>query len=331
MTKDNRIKCFVMQPFGSKVTHGAQEPNPNDDIYKALKKLEKIRPGFPIDVYRADTQSYAHAELHTHVIKCIERSDFAVADFSGRNSNVLYETGFARGIGREVIGLCRDRADVPSDLTELITVPYRMDDLEHLAADIDQHIDRVKSSIDNLRSKTDNKIKYFQKRDDSFIRSKISMASNRIDILQTNLTTIAANDMLEILEALRKNDELHLRILTLNPQSIFVNFRGQQLGFDENIGLYRGELESALKGVHYLLNVFGKRSQIRIYDDFPTQIGFRFDDDILACVVSATARSRENCAFLLPASLPGAELTFTRHFEYLWEEKNKKSVAYTPG
>jgi len=136
--------------------------------------------------------------------------------------------------------------------------------------------------------------------------------------------------MTELLSALRSNPTLRLRILTLDPQSIFVNFRGQQLGFRENISLYRGELEAALKGVHFQLRSFGERAQIRIYDDFPTQIGFYFDDEIYACVVSATGRARDNCAFLLSSSIPGAQESFVRHFDYLWDDKNQKSVAYTP-
>lgn len=300
-------------------------------VYGALKRIEHIRPSNPIEVYRADTQRIGKAQLHAWVIQCVSESDFCVADFSRQNANVLYETGYARGLGREVIVICQNRDDVPSDLKELITVPYRADDLQHLAADIDQHLDRVIDAVQDLRSQTVNNIKYFSKRDDEFIRAKIRSAANEIDILQTNLSIMEANYIPDILDALRSNPKLNLRILTLDPQSIFVNFRGQQLGFKENISLYRGELDAALKGVHFQLRGFGPRAQIRIYDDFPTQIGFYFDDQILACVVSATGRARENCAFLLSSSVPGAQKSFIGHFEYLWDEKNRKSVPYTPG
>jgi len=327
----SRVRCFVMQPFGKRIHPQTGQEIDNDKIYEALRALEQIRPTFPIEVYRANTQKYSKAELHAHVIQCIADADFCVADFSGQNPNVLYETGYARGCTLEVIVICQDRSDVPSDLKELITVPYRMDDLVHLANDIDQHLDRVVSVVEGLREKTTSQINFFSKRDDNFIRERIRSANSKIDILQTNLSIIEANYISDLLDAMRANENLELRVLTLDPQSIFVNFRGQQLGFKENISLYRGELDAALKGVHFQLREFGPRARIRIYDDFPTQIGFYFDTEILACIVSATGRSRGNCAFFLSSSMPGAQKSFIEHFDYLWDEKNRKSVQYAPG
>ncbi len=125
---------------------------------------------------------------------------------------------------------------------------------------------------------------------------------------------------------MKNNKKLKLRLLTLNPQSIFVNYRGIQLGFEDNLALYREELDNNLKSVHFALREFGERVQIKIYDDFPNQIVFYFDKDILVCVVNATgARSRDNCAFLLYDRLPGASESFSAHFQRLWD---KKSVDY---
>ena len=326
-----RARCFVMQPFGKRPHPQTGVEIDNDKIYESLRGLELIRPTFPVEVYRANTKQYSKAELHANVIECISKADFCVADFTGQNPNVLYETGYARGLRREVIVICQDRGDVPTDLKELITVPYKMDDLQHLGNDIDQHLDRVVSSVADLRQEMTSQIGFFNKRDDNFIRERIRSASSKIDILQTNLSIIEANYISDLLDAMRTNVKLEVRILTLDPQSIFVNFRGQQLGFKENISLYRGELDAALKGVHFQLREFGQRARIRIYDDFPTQIGFYFDTEILACIVSATGRSRGNCAFLLSSSMPGAQKSFIEHFDYLWDEKNRKSVPYTPG
>jgi hypothetical protein len=324
----SRARCFVMQPFGRRTNPRTGEEVDNDKIYEALKTLQLVRPSFAIDVFRADTKQYSKADLHSHVIECIRLSDFCVADFTGQNPNVIYETGFARGLKREVIVVCQDRADVPTDLKELITVPYRMDDLQHLGSDIDQHLDRVVLAVDELRKAAGTQIQYFSERDDTFIRERIRTANAHIDILQTNLSTIQASYISDLLDAMRVNPRLKLRILTLNPQSIFVNFRGQQLGFAENIALYRGELDAALKGVHFQLLQFGTRTQIKVYDDFPTQLGFYFDTEILACVVSATGRSRRNCAFLLSSAMPGTKHSFVDHFEYLWDEKNGKCPLF---
>jgi len=319
-----------MQPFGKRTDPRTGKEVDNDKIYEAVKALQLTRPTFPIEVFRADTKQYSRAALHAHVIECIKQCDFCVADFSGQNPNVIYETGFAFGLSREVIVICQDRSDVPTDLKELITVPYRVDDLEHLANDIDQHLDRVVLAIEELRRNAGTQIRYFAERDDAFIRERIRSAKSEIDILQTNLSTIQANYISDLLDSMRSNPKLRLRILTLNPQSIFVNFRGQQLNFSENIALYRGELDAALKIVHFQMLEFGERAKIKIYDDFPTQIGFYFDTEILACVVSATGRSRRNCAFLLSTVMAGTQHSFVDHFDYLWDEKNRKSVSYIP-
>lgn len=326
-----RASCFVMQPFGTRTHAKTGLETNNDTVYEALKALERIRPNFPIAVYRADTTKYKQAELHSHVIQCVREADFCVADFTGQNPNVVYETGYARGLDREVIVIVQDRSDVPTDLKELITVPYNADAMAHLAHDIDQHLDRVVSAVQHRSEVTSSQIQYFSKRDDTYIRERIRSAKLKIYILQTNLSIIQANYISDLLQAMRSNPQLQLRLLTLDPQSIFVNFRGQQLGYKENISLYRGELDAALKSVHFQLLQFGDRAAIKIYDDFPTQIGFYFDTEILACIVSATGRSRENCAFLLSSVMPGAQKSFIEHFDYLWDDSNRKSVPYLPG
>jgi hypothetical protein len=319
-------RCFIIQPFGKRLDPKGQEID-NDKVFDALKGLQTVRPSFPIEVSRANTGQIKEDSLHAQVIRCISESEFCVTDFTNQNPNVMYETGYAKALGRKIIVICQNRDDVPSDLKELITVPYNMSDLQHIVTDIDQHMDKIKESVEQLRKNVDVQIRYFGMRDDTFIRERIHRTQNKIDILQTNLSIVQANYMTDLLTSLRNNKNLSIRILTLNPQSIFVNFRGQQLQFTDNIALYRGELDAALRGVHYQLREFGDQVKIRIYDDFPTQICFFFDKDILACVVSAKGRARGNCAFFLSSAMQGACTSFVEHFEYLW---TSKSVPYIP-
>jgi hypothetical protein len=68
----------------------------------------------------------------------ITRSQFVVADFTGHRHNVYYEAGFARGLGREVIGCCRhDEADrLKFDTRHLGHVIWKdTDDLRQKLAD----------------------------------------------------------------------------------------------------------------------------------------------------------------------------------------------------
>lgn len=325
-TSKDRTRCFVIQPFGTKKNVRTDLIVDNNKVYEALRKLGTIRPDYPIKVYRADVEKYAKALIHAHVVDCINKSDFCVCDFTGQNPNVLYETGIARGLCLPIVIISQDREDIPTDLKPFITVIYKMDELDNLAEDIERHFDMIVAGVGESKALKYSRVTYFGNREDSQIRDRIRQVTDSFDILQTNLATLQTDYLSDIIETMKKNPRLKLRILTLNPQSIFVNFRGQQLGYGENIALYRGELDAVLRGVHFSLRQFGERVQIRIYDDFPTQIVYYFDNEALVCVVSATGRSRENCAFLLNDKMPGVKKSFVDHFEYLWDKKSSEPM-----
>jgi len=315
--------CFVIQPFGIKQHPRSGEAIDNDLVYEAVVKIENIRPTFPVIVSRADIGNVAKQDLHEHVVARLQDSDVCIADLTCQNPNVLYEAGVAKGFGLSVILICQDRADIPTDLTKYVNIEYSMRRLADLPNSIALHFDLIKREIIERAQRRWANVTYYSTRYDANIAGRILSAEHRIDILQTNLVTIATDYLPEIEQRMAERPELQLRLLTLNPQSIFVNYRGAQVGFSENIALYREELDSNLKTVHFSMRKFGDRVQIRTYDDFPTQIAFFFDEQILVCVVSSTGRSRQNCAFLLDAALPGASQSFTNHFRYLWEERSK--------
>ena len=325
-------RCFVIQPFGRKPDPKTNNVTDNDSIYDTLKKLEHLRPTFPVLIERADAKDYEDDGLHEHIVRSIRDSDFCIADLNGQNSNVLYEIGIARGLGRKTILICQSRDDVPTDLKSFISVSYDPKILDRLPSDISQHFEGIKKEIQTARNEEQkaalDRVAYFDRRDDANIPELIAHARRSIDILQTNLAIIQSNYMTALREALKSKPHLKLRILTLDPQSIFVNYRGLQVGFRGNTGLYREELGVNLRSVYFLLQGLGDRVQIRLYDDFPTQIAFFFDDEVLSCVVSATGRSRENCAFLLHGQRPGAKNSFVDHFEHLWKDENSK--VYRP-
>lgn len=146
----------------------------------------------------------------------------------------------------------------------------------------------------------------------------------------TNLSAIEGNYIPQLREALQK-PAVKLRILTLDPQSPFVNYRGQQVGFGEAIGLYRQKLDVTLRSMYFQLREFGDKVQIRVYDDFPTQIAFHFDDDILISIMTATGRrSRESCCFVVKATQPGAQKSYIEHLEHLWKNAQPYRPAVKP-
>jgi len=320
--KMEKAKCFVIQPFGTKTNMNTGQTTDNDKIYEALKRLENELPSFPTIVSRADTGTVSKDDLHEHVITRLSQSDFCIADLTGQNPNVLYEAGYAKGRDLAIILIAQSASDIPTDLKKYLFVPYDPNKLDELPAGITKHFDRVRDDIMARKSQRIANVQYFATRNDADIRTRILRTRTRIDILQTNLVTIGTDYLQQIRESMRSNTKLNLRLLTLNPQSIFVNYRGAQVGFKDNIGLYRQELETNLQTVHFALREFGDRVAIRIYDDFPNQIAFYFDDDILVCIVNAIDRSRENATFLVQRSLEGANKTFVAHFDHLWKSNS---------
>jgi hypothetical protein len=64
---------------------------------------------------RAD-DIWSNSTFIQDVFDLIYRSRIIIVDFSGRNPNVMYETGVAHTLGRHAIPITRSIADVPSDL-----------------------------------------------------------------------------------------------------------------------------------------------------------------------------------------------------------------------
>jgi hypothetical protein len=58
------------------------------------------------------------------VFSLLVRSHIVVVDFSGRNPNVMYETGIAHTLGRPVIPISQSLDDVPFDLRHHRVLKY---------------------------------------------------------------------------------------------------------------------------------------------------------------------------------------------------------------
>jgi hypothetical protein len=58
------------------------------------------------------------------IVSLIDRSRVVICDCTGRNPNVFYEIGIAHTLGREVILITENAADIPFDLRHLRYVRY---------------------------------------------------------------------------------------------------------------------------------------------------------------------------------------------------------------
>src|SRR5204863_4717211 len=58
------------------------------------------------------------------IFNVLVRSRVVIVDFSGKNSNVMYETGIAHTLGRDVIPIAQALDDVPFDLRHHRVLKY---------------------------------------------------------------------------------------------------------------------------------------------------------------------------------------------------------------
>ncbi len=89
-------------------------------VYKCLKATAK-RAG--LESARAD-DIWENPSIIADVVGLIDRSRIVIADCTGRNPNVFYEVGIAHTLGREVILITQNAADIPFDLQHIRHVQY---------------------------------------------------------------------------------------------------------------------------------------------------------------------------------------------------------------
>jgi len=94
---------FVLSPFG----------DPFDRQYDEIIKPSITMAGF--SPRRADEISSAH-NIVRDIWRSIRDAQIVVAEMTGKNANVLYEVGLSHAIGKPVVMITQDMADVPFDL-----------------------------------------------------------------------------------------------------------------------------------------------------------------------------------------------------------------------
>jgi len=154
----------------------------------------------------------------------------------------------------------------------------------------------------------------YRDRDVADLRSVLRGAENQIRLLVTNLKWFEKKKLLQGLRA-----GVSVRVLTLDPQSVFAAYRATQLGLQP--AEFRKEMETGLVRVDAMLEKQLDSIadyEIRTYDDFPTQITIAVDKDVYICTVARASRSRDGCIFRVRSDDPGVERSFIFHFDTLW-------------
>jgi len=131
--------CFIMMPFGG-----------DFDAYyrRVLRQAVEASGNEPV---RAD-EIYSSRAVIDDVCRGIAAANVCIADVSGRNPNVAYELGLAHALGKPVVLLAQDAADVPFDFQHLRVLIY-----DSSASDWEQQLSsRVTSTILEIQKSPDD-------------------------------------------------------------------------------------------------------------------------------------------------------------------------------
>ena len=281
------------------------------------------------DFGRADRppETRLREEIQRHIIL----ADFVIADMSGNNPNVLLEIGFAQALSKRIIYLTQSFRQMPSNLGDLKRIIiYESDRLEQLKISLFFEIADITGDIKldetKLRERG-GRIEYFPCRRDVELADKFRAAQHTIQILTTNLTTVSADYIDAIVEAIgiAKSEKRHLAVtvLTSDPTNPFVGSRARQL--NEDARGYEYELQGSLASIAAKLRRF-PGCKILTYRDFPVQLWHRIDEMIYVGYSSLLRRTRHNSVFAVPIDVPGVKDTFLDHFDALV----KRSSAFKP-
>lgn len=102
-----------------------------------------VSPG--IICRRAD-DFWEHSNLIQNIVSLIAKAGLVICDASGRNPNVFYEAGIAHTLGKEVIFITQNEADIPVDLRHLRYILYlnNAEGLKKLSQEVQSRIRQIR-------------------------------------------------------------------------------------------------------------------------------------------------------------------------------------------
>jgi nucleoside 2-deoxyribosyltransferase len=130
--------AFVLMPFDAAF-----------DIYKLGIKETAEKLG--IRAERVDEQIFHKENILERIYGQIDAADFIIADLTGRNPNVFYETGYAHAKGKLCLLLTSKADDIPFDLKHHRHLIYG-DSIQNLRQALEKDLDWLKSEITNRQS-----------------------------------------------------------------------------------------------------------------------------------------------------------------------------------
>jgi hypothetical protein len=142
------ISSLVLMPFADEF----------DDVLDATKEAaSSALPGEEIDCSWLKDVSAA-GRITDDLLLHIERSTFCIADLSGNNPNVMWETGYAMALGKPTILIRQSIKDLPFDLTVHRVLPYELSRLDVLIDKLSKAIQETLARYE-LHTKVDEAVR----------------------------------------------------------------------------------------------------------------------------------------------------------------------------
>jgi nucleoside 2-deoxyribosyltransferase len=121
-----KLKCFVIMPYASDF----------DAIYAEVKRnAECAVPGTEIDCFHL-RDVRAAGKITDDIIASLREAAFCIADVTGNNPNVMWETGYAMALGKPTILIGQDIGKLPFDLKIHRILSYCPSSLNELSEDL---------------------------------------------------------------------------------------------------------------------------------------------------------------------------------------------------
>ncbi len=321
------LRTFIIHPFKTSYAERFRE------LIVEVCSEARFEGGFY--PFHAADEPNIEPRLHDRINSYLRDADLCIADLAGtRNENALLEVGAAYALGIPVIPFS-DRP-LPADIQGQL---YAEAELARLAdADAQSNFKRLlRSRLVEARGRmraSKNSTRFyshaFVDRGAVDFHSLVARSETRISLLTTNLNYIVNEELatmgeesrafLDILEAElpKKKSRFELRLLALDPDSNFTNERAISLG--RNRQVFREQMREDLNIVRDFVvsDECPVSAEIRVYDEYPLQMTFFFDDMLVSSVVAAARSSRLCVTYMHSLREMGAQESYERHFEHLW-------------
>lgn len=114
------MKCFVIMPFAKSF----------DDVYDAIRQsVDNAIVDEKVVCRRLDEIKSA-GRITDDLIHEINEAIICIADVTGSNANVMWEVGYAMALGKPILFISQNVADLPFDLKDMRTIPYERNSLK---------------------------------------------------------------------------------------------------------------------------------------------------------------------------------------------------------